>query len=72
LLVWALVIGFLIWGDVPTFGLLVGSSIVVAYGLFLLQHDAQRRRPAQSTTTAGESVLSGGSSKGWVEAIAPG
>ena len=52
MLVWALVIGFLIWGDVPTLGLLIGSAIVVACGLFLLWHEAQRRPPVQSKTTA--------------------
>ena len=47
MLVWALVFGYLIWGDVPTLALLIGSSIVVACGLFLLWHEAQRHRPAQ-------------------------
>jgi drug/metabolite transporter (DMT)-like permease len=43
LLVWAMVIGYLVWGDVPTIGLLIGSGIVVASGLFLLWHETQRR-----------------------------
>jgi drug/metabolite transporter (DMT)-like permease len=43
MLVWALAIGFLVWGDVPTIGLLAGSGIVVASGLFLLWHETQRR-----------------------------
>jgi drug/metabolite transporter (DMT)-like permease len=42
-LVWALVLGFLIWGDVPTPGLLIGSAIVVGSGLFLLWREAGRR-----------------------------
>jgi drug/metabolite transporter (DMT)-like permease len=42
LLVWSLVLGFLVWGDIPTMSLLVGSGIVVASGLFLLLHEAQR------------------------------
>jgi drug/metabolite transporter (DMT)-like permease len=46
LLVWAMAIGFLIWGDVPTIGLIIGSVIVVVSGLFLLWHEA-RRRPAR-------------------------
>jgi len=46
LLVWALLIGFAVWGDVPTVGLLIGSGIVVASGLFLLWHEGQRRGPA--------------------------
>jgi drug/metabolite transporter (DMT)-like permease len=44
MLVWALVIGYVVWGEVPTTGLLFGSAIVVASGLFLLWHEAQRRR----------------------------
>lgn len=42
-LVWALVIGFLFWGDVPTLGLLGGSAIVVASGLFLLWHESSKK-----------------------------
>lgn len=43
-LVWALAIGFLFWGDVPTLPLLAGSVIVVASGLFLLWHEKNRKR----------------------------
>ena len=43
MLVWALVIGYVVWGDVPTPGLLVGSAIVVASGLLLLWHETRRR-----------------------------
>lgn len=46
MLVWAMIIGFLVWGDVPTAGLLAGSGIVVASGLFLLWHEGQRHRSA--------------------------
>jgi drug/metabolite transporter (DMT)-like permease len=53
MLVWALVIGYLVWGDVPTSGLLVGSAVVVTSGLFLLWHEARRRRVAQITASAG-------------------
>ncbi|HUI95280.1 MAG TPA: DMT family transporter [Xanthobacteraceae bacterium] len=43
LLVWALMIDFALWGNVPTVGLLIGSAIVVASGLFLLRHETKRR-----------------------------
>ncbi len=46
LLVWAMLIGFVVWGDVPSLGLLLGSGIVVASGLFLLWHEARRTPPA--------------------------
>lgn len=41
-LVWAAVLGFLVWGDVPTMGLIIGSTIVVASGLFLLWRESIR------------------------------
>jgi drug/metabolite transporter (DMT)-like permease len=46
MLVWSLMIGFLVWGDIPTLSLLVGSAIVVATGLFLFLREARlQRRP---------------------------
>jgi drug/metabolite transporter (DMT)-like permease len=42
-LVWAMAIGFLVWGDAPTIGLLIGSAVVVGSGLFLLWHETGRR-----------------------------
>jgi drug/metabolite transporter (DMT)-like permease len=41
-LVWAVVIGFLVWGDLPTIALLIGSVIVVTSGLFLLWREARK------------------------------
>lgn len=56
LLVWALVIGFVVWGDVPTTGLLVGSAIVVASGMLLLWHETHRGSAAQSTGAVADRV----------------
>jgi len=42
-LVWAMVLGFAFWGDLPTIGLLAGSGIVVGSGLFLLWHESGRK-----------------------------
>jgi drug/metabolite transporter (DMT)-like permease len=36
----AAILGFLFWGDVPTLTLLLGSSIVVGSGLFLLWRES--------------------------------
>jgi drug/metabolite transporter (DMT)-like permease len=44
MLIWAMVLGFVFWGDVPTAALLLGAAIVVASGLFLLWHEAGRIR----------------------------
>ncbi|MCC6888526.1 MAG: DMT family transporter [Hyphomicrobiales bacterium] len=43
-LVWAIVIGLVVWGDVPGLGLIGGSAIVVGSGLFLLWHETSRKR----------------------------
>lgn len=47
-LVWAIVIGFFVWGDQPTLALIAGSAIVIASGLFLLWYEAKVRRNAQA------------------------
>jgi drug/metabolite transporter (DMT)-like permease len=46
MLVWAMLFGFLVWGDVPTLSLLIGSAIVVGSGLFLLWRESGRNRRA--------------------------
>jgi drug/metabolite transporter (DMT)-like permease len=42
-LVWAAALGFFVWGDVPTVGLLIGSAVVVGSGLFLLWRESAAR-----------------------------
>jgi drug/metabolite transporter (DMT)-like permease len=63
-LVWAAMLGFAIWGDVPTAELLAGSGIVIASGLYILWRETVRRRrsppepaviPAQAGIQGGES-----------------
>jgi drug/metabolite transporter (DMT)-like permease len=43
-LVWAIILGLLMWGDVPTLHLIIGSAIVVGSGLFLLWRESTPRR----------------------------
>jgi drug/metabolite transporter (DMT)-like permease len=45
-LVWASILGFAIWGDVPTNSLVIGSAVVVASGLFLLWRESSARQQA--------------------------
>ena len=60
-LVWAVILGFAIWGDVPTPALLTGSAIVVASGLYILWRETIRRgRPAASLSAPRSSPASGG------------
>jgi drug/metabolite transporter (DMT)-like permease len=41
-LIWAMMLGFAIWGDVPTVGLLIGGAIVAGSGLFLLWRESRK------------------------------
>jgi len=43
-LVWASVMGFVIWGDRPTRDLLIGAAVVVGSGLNIFWREAVRRR----------------------------
>jgi drug/metabolite transporter (DMT)-like permease len=43
----ATILGFAIWGDVPTASLLVGSAIVVASGLYILWRETVRLKRRQ-------------------------
>jgi drug/metabolite transporter (DMT)-like permease len=51
-LLWAMMFGFALWGDVPTIGLLVGSAIVVASGLFLIWHESRKKKQAPPSSPA--------------------
>lgn len=41
-LVWAMLIGFAIWGDLPTVALIIGSVIVIGSGLFLFWRESRK------------------------------
>src|SRR6476619_1025434 len=43
MLVWSAGLGFIFWGDVPTFTLIAGSAIVVGSGVFLLWHETAKK-----------------------------
>jgi drug/metabolite transporter (DMT)-like permease len=49
-LVWASILGFAIWGDVPTISLVIGSAVVVASGLFLLWRESNARQTKLAAT----------------------
>jgi drug/metabolite transporter (DMT)-like permease len=43
-LIWASILGFAVWGEMPSIGLVIGSVIVVASGLFLLWRESNVRQ----------------------------
>jgi drug/metabolite transporter (DMT)-like permease len=59
MLVWALMIGFVVWGDVPSLSLLIGSAIVVVTGLSLFLREARLQRAKPSPPFIGSTWRSG-------------
>ncbi len=46
-LIWGAILGFVVWGEVPTAPIVIGAAIVTLTGLYLLRHEAFRRgRPS--------------------------
>jgi drug/metabolite transporter (DMT)-like permease len=43
-MIWAVIFGFIVWGDVPTLNLMIGVAIVVASGLYILHRETRQRR----------------------------
>ena len=52
-MVWALILGYLVWGDVPTPMLVGGAMVVAASGLYILYRETLRRTPQAAQLAAG-------------------
>jgi drug/metabolite transporter (DMT)-like permease len=42
-LIWAILLGRLLWGDVPGAPVLIGAALIVASGLYILHRETKRR-----------------------------
>jgi drug/metabolite transporter (DMT)-like permease len=42
-LLWAMLVGFIVWGDVPTATMLAGAAIVVVAGIYMLRAENATR-----------------------------
>jgi drug/metabolite transporter (DMT)-like permease len=51
-MVWTTALGFLAFGDVPHTWTIIGGSIVIASGLYLLHREAVRGKPDPSAPVA--------------------
>jgi drug/metabolite transporter (DMT)-like permease len=51
-MVWALILGYVLWGDVPTPAVLAGAAIVIASGLYILYRETIRRAAKSATVAA--------------------
>jgi drug/metabolite transporter (DMT)-like permease len=45
-IVWAVVFGYLVFGDVPNLAMLVGAAIIIGAGLFIFLREQQLSRGA--------------------------
>ena len=54
-LVWAGLLGFIVWADVPTPAVLAGSVVIVSAGIYIVRREAVRRSRAR-TEAAGPST----------------
>ncbi len=50
-LIWASIIGYLVWGDLPTMPMIIGAVIVPLTRLDLPRHEAFRRGPPRPAAT---------------------
>jgi drug/metabolite transporter (DMT)-like permease len=48
-ILWALAIGYIVWGDVPNAVALAGITVIVAAGLYILHRERLRRRQGRLT-----------------------
>lgn len=56
-MIWAVIFGFVVWGDLPTVDLLIGVVIVVVSGLYILHRETRHRRvaaPVPARSPSGE------------------
>ncbi|HET8728542.1 MAG TPA: DMT family transporter [Alphaproteobacteria bacterium] len=51
-MIWGVLFGYLVWGDLPDLPLFVGGGIVVASGLYILHRETVRRVPRTAPAAA--------------------
>lgn len=40
-LVWAMALGYWLWGDIPTAGVLAGGALIIASGIYMVRHEGR-------------------------------
>ncbi|MBQ9351021.1 MULTISPECIES: DMT family transporter [unclassified Phyllobacterium] len=59
LLFWAIVFGWLVFGDVPRLPMLIGSGFIVASGLFIFFREQQLKRQGRMNAEPAEAIVTG-------------
>ena len=52
-MIWAIALGFAVWGDLPDAWTLTGAAFVVGSGLYILRRESQLARPKDETAVTG-------------------
>lgn len=47
-MIWAVLFGYLIWGDIPGWEVVIGATIIAASGLFIIYREQARKRGARA------------------------
>ena len=47
-IIWGIVVGFLVWGDLPDQWTIAGSLIVIASGIYILSRETNKVRDQQA------------------------
>ena len=56
-LVWAIGLGFWLWGDVPTRVMLTGASLIIGSGIYMIQHESRTmKKQADELSASSEEV----------------
>jgi len=46
-LIWVVILGYLVFGDLPDYWTLIGASVVIASGMYLLYRERERSLPTR-------------------------
>ena len=49
-MIWAVILGYIVWGNVPTVNLIVGVALITSSGLYILYREARANRTASRSS----------------------
>ena len=55
-LVWAMVLGYWLWGDVPTSAVLLGGLLIIASGIYMVRHETGKKSESENDQEREKSV----------------
>jgi drug/metabolite transporter (DMT)-like permease len=53
-LLWATIIGYLVWRDIPSTEVWIGAAIIIACGLYVIHRESLHHRSLRSEREVGE------------------